>query len=66
VLVPVASVRVVRRQRDAGGELDSAARKYIDYLASTAKDGVITSNLGDWYDFGHGKGNGPSQWTPTR
>lgn len=42
---------------------DSAAR-YIDYLTSTAKDGIITSNLGDWYDFGHGKGNGPSQWTP--
>lgn len=41
-----------------------AARKYVDYLSSTAKDGLITSNLGDWYDFGHGKGNGPSQWTP--
>ncbi|MCC6428058.1 MAG: alpha-L-rhamnosidase N-terminal domain-containing protein [Phycisphaerales bacterium] len=40
------------------------ARRYIDYLASTAKDGIITTNLGDWYDFGHGKGNGPSQWTP--
>jgi alpha-L-rhamnosidase len=40
------------------------ARRFVDYLASTAKDGVITSNLGDWYDFGHGKGNGPSQWTP--
>ncbi|CAG0966659.1 Alpha-L-rhamnosidase [Phycisphaerales bacterium] len=41
-----------------------AAKRYIDYLTSTAKDGVITSNLGDWYDFGHDKGNGPSQWTP--
>lgn len=41
-----------------------SARRYIDYLASTAKDGLITSNLGDWYDYGHGKGDGPSQWTP--
>lgn len=39
-------------------------RRYIDYLTSQANDGVITSNLGDWYDYGHGKGDGPSQWTP--
>lgn len=43
--------------------LDSMAR-YIDYLDSTAQDGVITSNLGDWYDYGHGLGDGPSRWTP--
>lgn len=41
-----------------------SARRYVDYLSSTAKDGIITSNLGDWYDYGHGKGNGASQWTP--
>lgn len=41
-----------------------SARRYIDYLGTTAKDGIITSNLGDWYDFGHGQGNGPSRWTP--
>jgi alpha-L-rhamnosidase len=39
-------------------------KKYVDYLSSQAKDGIITSNLGDWYDYGHGKGDGPSQWTP--
>jgi len=39
-------------------------KRYVDYLSRTAKDGVITSNLGDWYDYGHGKGDGPSQWTP--
>ncbi|MCX6143295.1 MAG: family 78 glycoside hydrolase catalytic domain [Ignavibacteriales bacterium] len=39
-------------------------RKFVDYLSSTAKDGIINSNLGDWYDYGHGKGDGPSQWTP--
>ncbi len=38
--------------------------RYVDYLSSQAKDGTITSNLGDWYDYGHGKGDGPSQWTP--
>ena len=40
-------------------------KRYVDYLARIAKDGVITSNLGDWYDYGHGKGDGPSQWTPS-
>ncbi len=39
-------------------------KKFVDYLSSTAKDGVVASNLGDWYDYGHGKGDGPSQWTP--
>jgi hypothetical protein len=38
--------------------------RFVDYLTSTAKDGIINSNLGDWYDYGHGKGDGPSQWTP--
>ena len=40
-------------------------KRYVDYLSLSAKDGVINSNLGDWYDYGHGKGDGPSQWTPT-
>jgi alpha-L-rhamnosidase len=40
-------------------------KRYVDYLSLSAKDGVIKSNLGDWYDYGHGKGDGPSQWTPT-
>jgi hypothetical protein len=41
-------------------------KRYIDYLSRQAKDGLITSNLGDWYDYGHGKGDGPSQWTPAQ
>ncbi len=40
-------------------------KRFTDYLSRTAKDGVITSNLGDWYDYGHGKGDGPSRWTPS-
>ncbi|HYD02182.1 MAG TPA: family 78 glycoside hydrolase catalytic domain, partial [Phycisphaerales bacterium] len=39
-------------------------KRFTAYLGRTAKDGVITSNLGDWYDYGHGKGDGPSRWTP--
>jgi alpha-L-rhamnosidase len=42
----------------------SSMKRYVDYLGSLANDGIITSNLGDWYDYGHGKGDGPSQWTP--
>ncbi len=40
-------------------------RRYVDYLGTTAENGLIKSNLGDWYDYGHGKGDGPSQWTPS-
>jgi hypothetical protein len=39
-------------------------KRYVDYLSTRAVDGVITSNLGDWLDYGHGKEGGPSQWTP--
>jgi alpha-L-rhamnosidase len=42
----------------------SSMKRYVDYLSSQAIDGAIGSNLGDWYDYGHGKGDGPSQWTP--
>jgi alpha-L-rhamnosidase len=38
-------------------------KRYVDYLSSQVKDGVITSNLGDWCDYGHGKPPGNSQWT---
>ena len=41
-------------------------KRYVDYLTSVSEDGLIDSNLGDWYDYGHGKGDGPSQWTPTK
>lgn len=43
----------------------ASMKRFVDYLGRTAKDGLITSNLGDWYDYGHGKGDGPSQWTPS-
>lgn len=43
----------------------ASMKRYVDYLERIAKDGLISSNLGDWYDYGHGKGDGPSQWTPS-
>jgi alpha-L-rhamnosidase len=43
-----------------------AARRFVDYMGRTAEDGIVDSNLGDWYDFGHGMGNGPSRWTPNQ
>ena len=50
--------------RDALAASYDSMKAYVDYLTSQAKDGVITSNLGDWYDCGHDKGDGPSRWTP--
>ncbi len=51
--------------REALAESYESMKRYVQYLAGQAKDGVIRSNLGDWYDFGHGKGDGPSRWTPS-
>ncbi len=42
----------------------ASMKLFVDYLSSQAADGIITSNLGDWCDYGHGKGDGPSVWTP--
>jgi alpha-L-rhamnosidase len=50
--------------RDALRASLPSMKRYVDYLGTQARDGVIGSNLGDWYDYGHGKGDGPSQWTP--
>lgn len=51
---------------DRGVLADSfdSMKAFVDYLTSQARDGVITSNLGDWYDYGHGQPDGPSRWTP--
>ena len=42
----------------------TSMKRYVDYLTWIEKDGLVDSNLGDWYDYGHGKGDGPAQWTP--
>jgi alpha-L-rhamnosidase len=38
-------------------------RGFVEYLRRTARDLVPEPGLGDWYDYGHGKGLGPSQFT---
>jgi len=40
-------------------------RCFTDVIGSEAKDGIAPGGLGDWYDYGHGKPPGPSQFTPT-
>ena len=63
VLVPWHLYEWYGDKRILANSFDSMKR-YVAYLSSTAEDGIITSNLGDWYDYGHGKGDGNSQWTP--
>ncbi|UCG17125.1 MAG: family 78 glycoside hydrolase catalytic domain [Phycisphaerales bacterium] len=50
--------------RDALAAGYASMKAFVDYLTSQAEDGVITSNLGDWYDCGHDRADGPSYWTP--
>jgi hypothetical protein len=38
-------------------------KRYMTYLASQAKDGILSQGLGDWYDIGPGA-PGPSKLTP--
>jgi len=42
----------------------SAMKAFVDYMKSTGKDLVPKAGLGDWYDYGHGKGSGPAKFTP--
>jgi hypothetical protein len=37
---------------------------FVDYMRKTSKDLVPVPGLGDWYDYGHGKPVGASQFTP--
>jgi len=39
-------------------------RRFVDYMQSTSKDLIAKPGLGDWYDYGHDKPLGPSQFTP--
>lgn len=41
-----------------------AMRRYVDYLTSTAKDGIVSHGLGDWYDYTRGGEVGESRLTP--
>jgi len=37
---------------------------FVDYMRNTSHDLVPKAGLGDWYDYGHGKPVGASQFTP--
>ena len=43
----------------------SSMKRFVDYMKRTSTDLVPKPGLGDWYDYGHGKGNGPSKFTPS-
>lgn len=42
----------------------SMMKRFVDHIETQAKDGIAPASLGDWYDYGHGKGPGPSRFTP--
>ena len=39
-------------------------KAFVDYMRNTSRDLVPKAGLGDWYDYGHGKPVGASQFTP--
>ncbi len=39
-------------------------KRFVDFIRNTSNDLVPTPGLGDWYDYGHGKPVGASQFTP--
>jgi len=39
-------------------------KRFVDYMRATATNLVPRAGLGDWYDYGHGKPAGASQFTP--
>ncbi|MBN9500631.1 MAG: hypothetical protein BGO01_02720 [Armatimonadetes bacterium 55-13] len=42
----------------------SSMKRFTDSVGTLAKDYIAPAGLGDWYDYGHGKGPGPSRFTP--
>jgi alpha-L-rhamnosidase len=42
-----------------------AMRRYVQFLIRDEREGLARKGLGDWYDYGHGQGPGPSRYTPT-
>jgi len=41
-----------------------AMKRFVDYMKNTSTDLVPKAGLGDWYDYGHGKGSGAAKFTP--
>jgi len=42
----------------------SMMKGFVDYMKASSEDLIARPGLGDWYDYGHGKGSGYSQFTP--
>jgi len=40
-------------------------KRFVDWMDRDAPNHISRPGLGDWYDYGHGKGPGPSRFTPT-
>jgi alpha-L-rhamnosidase len=40
-----------------------AMKRFVDYMKNTGENLVPKAGLGDWYDYGHGKGSGPAKFT---
>jgi len=38
-------------------------KRFVGHMLRTSKRLVPIAGLGDWYDYGHGKGNGPARFT---
>lgn len=41
-----------------------AMKSFVDYMETTSQGLVPKAGLGDWYDYGHGKGSGHAKFTP--
>lgn len=42
----------------------AAMKGFVDYMKDTGDNLIPKAGLGDWYDYGHGKGSGPAKFTP--
>lgn len=42
----------------------SMMKGFVNYMKVSSEDLITRPGLGDWYDYGHGKGSGYSQFTP--
>jgi hypothetical protein len=42
----------------------TAMKAFVDYMKNSGRNLVPKAGLGDWYDYGHGKGSGAAKFTP--
>jgi alpha-L-rhamnosidase len=58
--------QVYRRYGDRRVLLENynAMKRFVDYMRATSDELIAKPGLGDWCDYGHGEGPGPSKFTP--